>query len=181
MIAGINEHNMDMQRFLLTLLGATVSLILAMLLIRYSKRSMVRTMLQRHILHMLKSRGMSAAEISDAVKQCRSAILPPKLVPVVLSKLQNEGLVQIAASSRYVITSKGLESLRVLDSVSREFQRVAKIVQKTSSISKFMAAQAIDSIAMFSDADYLPSQKRDEKEDEDTQQEAVPVYGADKE
>lgn len=173
---------MNLQRFVLTLLGATVSLILAMVLVRYSKRSIVKTMSQRHILHMLKARGMGVAELTGTVRQCRSALLPPKLVPVVLVKLQQEGLIQMAGGNRYVITTRGLESLRSLDSMSKEFQKVAKIVQKTSSISKFIAAQAIDSISMLSDMDYSPhaTQKRDGEEDEDGQEEALPAYGADK-
>jgi hypothetical protein len=51
----------------------------------------------------------------------------------------------------YVITTKGLESLKSLDTMSKELKKVASIIQKTSSIGKFMLNEAIERIAMFSD------------------------------
>jgi len=142
---------MNMQKVLLTLVGAVASLILAIVLIWYSKKTIAKTMSMRHMLHMLKTKGMSGTELTDAARECRSAVISPRLVPVMLVKLQREGLIQQASNNTYVITTKGLESLKSLDSMSKEFQKVAKIVQKTSMISKFMITEAIDRLAMISD------------------------------
>ena len=167
--------NMNMQGVLLTLVGAIVSLILAVVLIWYSKKTITKTMSRRHILHMLKTHGMSGTELTDAAKECRSAVISPKLVPVMLVKLQEEGLIQQAGNSRYVITTKGLESLKSLDSMSKEFQKVAKIVQKTSMISKFMVTEVIDRVAMISGMDD-PTYGYSSQETEA----GIPAYGADK-
>ena len=166
---------MNMQRVLLTLVGATVSLILAVMLIWYSKKTIAKTMSRRHILHMLKMQGMSGTELTDAAKECRSAVISPKVVPVMLVKLQEEGLIQRASNNMYVITTKGLEALKSIDSMSKEFQKVAKIVRKTSMISKFIVTEAIDRVTMISDIDdatYGYSSQEIEGR--------IPVYGADK-
>jgi len=170
---------MNMQRVLLTLVGAIASLILAMILIWYSKKTIAKTVSSRHILHMLKMQGMNGTELTDTAKECKSALISPKMVPVMLVQLEREGLIQRAGNNRYMITTKGLESLRSLDSMNKEFQKVAKIVQKTSVISKFMVSEAIDRITMISgidDALYRSSQKT---EPQDTEA-RIPIYGADK-
>jgi predicted transcriptional regulator len=67
-----------------------------------------------------------------------------------LVKLQEEGLIQREGNNRYVITGKGLESLKSLDAMSKEFQNVAKILQRTSTPGKFVITEAIDRITMIS-------------------------------
>lgn len=172
---------MNMQRVLLTLVGAIVSLILAMMLVWYSKKTITKTMSRRHILHMLKTQVMSGMELTDAAKECRSAVISPKLVPVMLVKLQEEGLIQRAGNNKYVITTKGLESLRSLDSMSKEFRKVAKIVQKTSMISKFLVTEAIDRIGMMASAndDSVYKAYTDSSQVE-MEESGIPIYGADK-
>jgi len=165
---------MNMQRVLLTLVGAIVSLILAVILIWYSKKTIAKTMSRRHILHMLKTKGMNGTELTDAAKECRSAVISPKLVPVMLVKLQEEGLIQRTGNNRYVITTTGLESLTSLDSMNKEFQKIAKIMQKTSMISKLMVTEVIDRLTMISGIDsaiYGYNSQEMEKE--------IPAYGAD--
>ncbi len=162
---------MNMQRVLLTLVGAIVSLIVAVVLIWYSKKTIAKTMSRRHILHTLKTQSMSGTELTDAAKECNSPVISPRLVPVMLVKLLEEGLIQRANNNRYVITTKGLELLWSLDSMSKEFQKVAKIVQKTSMVSKFMVNEAIDRIAMISGMDSSYSKEKET---------GIPVYGAEK-
>lgn len=162
---------MNMQRVLLTLVGAIVSLIVAMVLVWYSKKTITKTMSRRHILHMLKTQSMSGTELTDAAKECNSPVISPRLVPVMLVKLLEEGLIQRANNNRYVITTKGLELLWSLDSMSKEFQKVAKIVQKTSMVSKFMVNEAIDRIAMISGMDSSYSKEVET---------GIPVYDAEK-
>jgi len=141
---------MNTQQILLTLVGAILSLILAMILLWYSKKGMTKTMSKRHVLHMLKTDNMSGTELTDAVKQSGNDAISPKLVPVMLVKLQEEGLIQKEGNNRYVITGKGLESLKSLDAMSKEFQNVAKIMQRTSTLGKFVITEAIDRITMIS-------------------------------
>ena len=141
---------MNTQHILLTLVGAILSLILAMILLWYSKKGMTKTMSKRHVLHMLKTDNMSGTELTDAVKQSGNDAISPKLVPVMLVKLQEEGLIQKEGNNRYVITGKGLESLKSLDAMSKEFQNVAKIMQRTSTLGKFVITEAIDRITMIS-------------------------------
>ncbi len=145
---------------------------LAILLVWYSKKTIAKAMSRRHILHMLKAGGMSAVELTDAAKKCNSPVISHKLVPVILVKLQEEGLVQRASSNKYVITTKGMESLMSLDSMSKEFQRVARIIQKISMVGKFMVNEAIDTVAMISSIDGSSTGKEIES--------AIPVYGTDK-
>ncbi len=153
MISSYQAYGMNMQRVMLTLVGAIVSLILAMILVWYSKKTITKTMSRRHILHMLKTRSMSGTELTNAAKGGNSPVISPRLVPVMLVKLQEESLIQRANNNRYVITTKGLELLKSLDSMSKEFQKVAKIVQKTSMVSKFMVNEAVDRVAMISGMD----------------------------
>jgi len=141
----------NMQKLVLTLVGAAVSIILAMILVWYSKKTITKTMSTRHILHMLKTRGRNGNELVNTAKESRSSVISPKMIPVLLVKLQEENLVQKAGNNMYVITTKGLESLKGLDAMSKELKKVASIVQKTSSIGKFMLNEAIERIAMFSD------------------------------
>ena len=141
---------MNTQQILLTLVGAILSLILAMILLWYSKKGMTKTMSKRHVLHMLKTENMSGTELTDAVKENGNDVISPKLVPVMLVKLQEEGLIQKEGNNRYVITGKGLESLKSLDAMSKEFQNVAKIMQRTSTLGKFVITEAIDRITMIS-------------------------------
>jgi DNA-binding PadR family transcriptional regulator len=122
-----------------------------MVLLWYSKKSMTRTMSRRHVLNMLKTDNMSGSELTDAVKESGNDVISPKLVPVMLVKLQEEGLVQKESNNTYVITNKGLESLKSLDAMSKEFQNVAKIMQRTSTLGKFVITEAIDRITMISD------------------------------
>ena len=141
---------MNTQQILLTLVGAILSLVLAMVLLWYSKKSIAKTMSKRHVLHMLRTENMSGTELTDAIKENENDVISPKLVPVILVKLQDEGLIQKEGDNRYVITSKGLESLKSLDAMSKEFQNVAKILQRTSTLGKFVITEAIDRITMIS-------------------------------
>lgn len=179
MISVINYLLMDMntQRVMLTMVGAVVSMILTIIMVWYSKKTIAKTMSRRHILHMLKMRSMSGKELTDTAVECRSSVISSKLVPVLLVKLQEEGLIQQTANNRYVITTKGLESLMSLDSMSKEFQKVAKIVQKTSMISKFMVTEAIDRFAMISKMDDAIYGTKEKEMDVDVE---MPAYGADK-
>jgi DNA-binding PadR family transcriptional regulator len=165
--------SMNTQRILLTLVGAVVSLVLAIILVWHSKKTIAKTMSRRHILHMLKAQGMNGKELTDTAKECKSDVISPKLVPSLLVKLEEEGLVQKADNSRYVITTKGLESLKGLDAMGREFQKVAKIMQKTSMISKFMVTEAIDRVTTISSAD-------DAMYDPEEEKTGIPLYGSDK-
>jgi DNA-binding PadR family transcriptional regulator len=100
---------------------------------------------------MLKTDNMSGNELTDAVKERGNDVVSPKLIPVMLVKLQEEGLIQRESNNRYVITNKGLESLKSLDAMSKEFQNVAKIMQRTSTLGKFVITEAIDRITMISE------------------------------
>ena len=148
---------MNTQQILLTLVGAILSLILAIILLWYNKKSITKTMSRRHVLRTLQTQGMSGTEVTDTVKQYGSDVISHKLVPVILVKLQEEGLIERDGNNRYAITGKGLESLKSLDAMTKEFQNVSKIMQKTSMLGKFMITEAIDRITMISgidDADY---------------------------
>lgn len=164
--------SMNTQRILLTIVGAVVSLVLAIILVWHGKKTIAKTMSRRHILHMLKTRGMDGKELTDAAKECKSDAISPKLVPVLLVKLEEEGMIQKADNNRYVITTKGLQSLKGLDAMSKEFQKVAKIMQKTSAISKFMVTEAMDRVTMISSADDAMFDSENEA--------GVPLYGSDK-
>ncbi len=168
---------MNMQQVVLTMVGATVSLILAMALLWYSKKTITKTMSRRHILHMLKSHGMNSAELAVSAKESRSTVISPKLVPSMLVKLQEEGLIQRAGNNMYVITTKGLESIQNLDSMGKELQKVARIVQKTSVVGKFMVTEAFDWIAGVKDGVYKAY--ADDSQNAKSES-AVPIYGADK-
>jgi len=172
---------MNVQRILLTLVGATVSLILAMILIWYSKRTITKTLSRHQVLHMLKLQGMSDKEIINGAKECNSALVSPKLIPAMLRKLQSERLIQKTGSNRYVITTKGLDVLKELESMNKEFQKVAKIVQKTSMISKFLVTEAIDRIGMMASAndDNFYKAYTDSSQVE-MEESGIPIYGADK-
>ena len=163
---------MKMQQLLLTLVGATVSIILAVVLIWYSKNSITKTVSRRHILHMLKSESKNSMELTETVKGRKNNVISPKMVPVMLVKLQEEGLIQRTDNNKYVITTEGLESLKSLDSMSKEFQKLGKIVQKTSMISKFMITEAIDRLSMIAGMD-------DATYGYMTQGMDVPAYGTD--
>ncbi len=153
---------MNTQQILLTLVGAILSLVLAIILLWYSKKSITKTMSRRHVLRTVETQSMSGTEVTDTVKQWGSDIVSHKLVPVILVKLQEEGLIERDGNNRYTITGKGLESLKSLDAMTKEFQNVSKIMQKTSMLGKFMITEAIDRIAMISgmdDADYENNSK----------------------
>lgn len=167
--------NMSPQRILLTLVGAIASLILAVMLVWYSKNTITKTMSKRHILHMLKTNNMHGKELAESAKECQSSVISPKLVPVMLTKLQEEGLVQQTGNNKYVITTKGLESLNSLDSMTKEFQKLAKIMQKTSTISKFMVNEVIDRITMISNIGDTAYGKQEAKTET-----GIPSFGADK-
>lgn len=167
--------NMSPQRILLTLVGAIASLILAVMLVWYSKNTITKTMSKRHILRMLKTNNMHGKELAESAKECQSSVISPKLVPVMLTKLQEEGLVQQTGNNKYVITTKGLESLNSLDSMTKEFQKLAKIMQKTSTISKFMVNEVIDRITMISNIGDTAYGKQEAKTET-----GIPSFGADK-
>lgn len=165
--------NMSTQRILLTLVGTIASLILAVMLVWYSKKTITKTMSKRHILHMLKTNNIRGKELAESAKECQSSVISPKLVPVMLTKLQEEGLIQRTGNNKYVITTKGLESLNSLDSMSKEFQKLAKIMQKTSTISKFMVNEVIDRVTMISNIDDTAYGKQKTEA-------GMPSFGADK-
>jgi DNA-binding PadR family transcriptional regulator len=144
---------MKMQHVLLTLVGATLSVVLALILVWYSKNSISNTVSRRQILQMIKSEEMSSSEIASAVSEASNSTVSPKRVPVLLVKLQEEGLVQKAGSNKYVISAKGMEALESIESMSKEFQKLGNIAQRTSAISKFVINEAIDRLTMFSGLD----------------------------
>jgi DNA-binding PadR family transcriptional regulator len=147
-----------MKRLVLTLLAAVISIILAMVLIWYSKNNMVKTMSRRHVLHMLRSKTMSAGELAHTARESESTVITHKLLPVLLVRLQEEGLIQ-KSGSIFAITTKGLESLKSLDSASREFMKIAKIIDRTSTVSKFLMSEAIERIAAISNIDMEESRR----------------------
>lgn len=108
---------------------------------------------------------MNGKELIDTAKERRSEAILPKLIPILLVKLEAEGLIQRADNNRYTITTNGLKSLQSIDEMVKEFQKVAKIMQRTSMIGKFMVAKTIDTISMLS-SDNINSEKK----------ETMPVY-----
>lgn len=167
--------NTSTQRILLTLVGTIASIILAVMLVWYSKNTITKTMSKRHILRMLKTDDMHGKELAESAKECQSSVISPRLVPVMLTKLQEEGLIQQTGNNKYVITTKGLESLNSLDSMSEEFQKLAKIMQKTSTISKFMVNEVIDRITMISNIGDTADGKQEAKTEV-----GIPAFSADK-
>lgn len=137
---------MYVRKILLDVRGEIFSLLLAPLLIGYNSKKIAKMVLRRHILYMLRTKDMSAKELLESVKYTSTAISPSS-VPVMLVKLQQEGLIQHQGNNRHVITGKGLESLKNLDAISKEFQGVARAMQKTSSPNNFMVRKAIDTAA----------------------------------
>lgn len=135
---------------LLTVVGTIVSPIFAIFVVWYSKKNIAKTMTRRHILHLLKAKNMNGKELIDTAKECRSEVISPKLIPILLVRLEEEGLIQKAANNRYTTTTNGLESLQSIDAMAKEFQKVAKIMRRTSMIGKFMTAEALDRISMLS-------------------------------
>jgi len=125
----------------LMLAGATASLILAVLMIWYSKNNMMKSISRLRILQMLET-YRHRNDLINAVKGNRSKEISPNLVPIMLTKLQQEGLV-LRTSDNYLITTKGRESLENLDSMNKEFQKMAKIIDKLSMVGKLIAS-AID-------------------------------------
>ncbi len=154
---------MNTQRILLTIVGAVVSLILVVILVRYSKKTVAKTMSKRHILHMLKMQSMDGKELTNAAKESKSDVISYKMMPLLLVKLEEEGLIQRTGNNRCVITPKGLESMKSLDSMSEEFQKLAKIIQKTSLVSKFIVSEIIDRITEISSMnDVTPAPKEEQ-------------------
>jgi DNA-binding PadR family transcriptional regulator len=125
----------------LMFVGATASLILGVLMIWYSKNNMMKSISQLHVLKMLET-YRHRVELINAVKRTRSKEISPNLVPIMLIKLEREGLV-LRTSDNYLITTKGRESLENLDSMNKEFQKMAKIIDKLSMVGKFIVS-AID-------------------------------------
>ena len=120
---GIN-FTMNLSWVILMVLGVTVSLIFTIVLIWFSKKNISANVARRDILHMLNTQGMSVKEILETVNESTS--IPLERVPLMLVKLQEEGLIERQGINRYVITSNGLETLKNLDAISKEFQRVER-------------------------------------------------------
>lgn len=159
--------SMNTQGILITIVGGIVALIAAVILVWYSKKTVTNAMSKRHILQMLKMKGMDGRELIAAARKFKSAVVSPKLVPILLVKLEREGLIQRAAANKYALTTKGLEILKNLDSTSKELQKVAKIIHRTSMVSKIIMGETIDRVATF-------ATDSDENQDEEM---AIPVYG----
>lgn len=140
---------MDGQKILLAMVGATVSLMLAMVLIWYSKSAVTKTLSKHQVLHRLRVRGMSQDELTNDAKH--SNVISARSIPGLIQKLESEGFVQRTAGNRYVITTQGIEALKNLESASGQVQKVAKIVSRTSTISKILVNEAIDRIVGMKD------------------------------
>ncbi|MEM3084551.1 MAG: hypothetical protein QXU32_03000 [Nitrososphaerales archaeon] len=153
-----------MQSILITLIGAIVAATLAMVLVWYSKKTIMNAMSKRHVLHTLKTRSMNGKQLVDSAKECRSDAISPKLIPLLLVKLQEEGLIQRAGSNMYAITTKGLESLNNLESMNKEFKKILSIMQKTSVIGKLMLNEVLERIAMISSIDNIQDFQRRKEE-----------------
>lgn len=139
---------MNPQQLILALVGAVVSIILAMILVRHSKNTITKTMSRRHILRMLKTKRMNGKELTYTAREYNSDVISYKMIPVLLVKLEEEGLVQKTSSNEYAITTKGIEALNEIEAMSKEFQKIASIMNKTSMIGKFMINEALDRMAM---------------------------------
>lgn len=140
---------MEARDVLILLLAGIVSVVLAIVFIRYSKKRIARSMSRHFLLRMLKTRSMNGKELANSARGARSNAVQPELIPVLLVKLEQEGLIQRAGSeNRYVITTRGLQSLLDMDSYVHEVQRVSRAVELTSRIAKFMISHAVDRISM---------------------------------
>jgi len=95
---------MDGQKILLAMVGATVSLMLAMVLIWYSKSTITKTLSRHQVLHRLRVHGMSQEELASDVKH--SNVISAKSIPGLIQKLEQEGFVQRTTGNRYVITTQ---------------------------------------------------------------------------
>jgi len=164
---------MDAQKILLAMVGATVSLMLAMVLIWYSKSTITKTLSKHQVLHRLRIHGMSQEELVSDTKH--SNVISPKSIAGMLQKLEREGFVQKAAGNRYVITTQGIEALKNLESASGQVQKIAKIVSKSSVISKILVNEAIDRIVGMKDYQFPKTDADDQVEKEDDE---VPKYSA---
>lgn len=142
---------MNTYQLILTLVGAIVSVVFAMVLIWYSKHSIVRTMSRRHVLHMLKTRCMNGKELTYAARECNSEVVSYKLIPVLLVRLEEEGLIQKTSNNAYTITTKGTETLNEIESISKEFQKIYGMVNKASMIGKYIMNETINRMAMMTD------------------------------
>ena len=151
---------MNLSWDILLVLGVTVSSIFTIMLIWFSKKNVTTNLSRHYILHMLNAQAMSVKEISETAKEGRNGTIWPRQVPVLLVKLQEEGLIQRGCINRYVITSRGLEALKNLDAINKEFQRVASVMQKTSSLNNLMVRNAIDTLATIPSVDNTNIQGR---------------------
>jgi len=122
---GIN-FTMNLSWVILLVLGVSISSIFTIMLIWFSKKNFSANIARLHILHMLNTQRMSVKEILETVNERRSTPIPLERVPLMLVKLQEEGLIERQGINRYVITSNGLETLKNLDAISKEFQRVER-------------------------------------------------------
>jgi len=166
---------MDGQKILLAMVGATVSLMLAMVLIWYSKSTITKTLSRHQVLHRLRVHGMSQEELANDAKH--SSVISARSIPGLIQKLETEGFVQRTAGNRYVITTQGIEALKNLESASGQVQKVAKIVSKTSMISKVLVNEAIDRIVGMKDFQFKMDSDNSQVEREHDE---VPEYSAKK-
>jgi len=168
---------MDGQKILLAMVGATVSLMLAMVLIWYSKSTITKTLSKHQVLHRLKVHGMSQEELANDASHSKG-VISARSIPGMLQKLESEGFVQKASGNRYIITTRGIEALKNLEMASGQVQKVAKVVSKTSMISKILVNEAIDRIVSMKDYQfYNTDADGPEVEKEDNE---VPKYSAKK-
>ena len=167
---------MDAQKILLAMVGATVSLMLAMVLIWYSKSTITKILSKHQVLHKLRVHGMNQEELANEAKRS-NGVISAKSIPMVLQKLESEGFIQKTNGDRYVITTQGIEALKNLESVNGQVQKVSKIVSKTSAISKILVNEAIDRIAGMKDLQFY---KIDADNSNESKQDEAPKYSAKK-
>lgn len=148
----VKSNVMYVRKVLLNVRGEIFSLLLAPILMGYNSKKIAKMVLRRHILHMLRVKDMSAMEVIESVKYTSTTISLGS-VPVMLVKLQQEGLIQRQGNNRYVITGKGLESLKNLDAISKEFQGAARLMRETFVPSNFVVRKAIDTLAAIRNVD----------------------------
>jgi len=143
-----NNFTMNLSWVILLVLGVTVSSIFTIILIWFSKKNISADIASLHILHMLNTQGVSRKEILETVNASSTPITPGR-VPLMLAKLQGEGLIERQGNS-YVITFKGVNTLNRLDPVIKELQNIANMALNLPMSSKFIRSGLVHIVKVIS-------------------------------
>ena len=109
---------------------------------------------RQYILSLLREQPMTGKEIIDkATLQSEGRWKPsPGLIYPLLGRLLDDGLVTVDDSGKYAITKKGIEITSDLESFGNVVQKQLDVMLRVGNISKFMAMDIIDRIAVVGSA-----------------------------